>query len=67
MPNAEIDFNPTVSSMNARLISVAAFVLAAVVFLYIGMADAPRNNTYIVLGIVFGILALVRYRRSRIP
>ena len=53
--------------MNARLVSVAAFVFAAVVFLYIGMADAPRNNTYIVLGIVFGILALVRYRRSRIP
>ena len=53
--------------MNARMISVAAFLIAAVVFLYIGMANVPRNNTYIVLGIVFGILALARYRRTRIP
>jgi hypothetical protein len=50
--------------MNVRMISVAAFVFAAVVFLYLGLSQTPRDTTMIVLGVVFGILALGRYRRS---
>ena len=51
--------------MNARLLSATLLLLAAIIFLVVGLRTVPRNNTYVVLGAVFAILAAVRFRRAR--
>jgi hypothetical protein len=33
----------------------------------VGFRSVPRNNTYVILGIVFAILAASRFRRARMP
>ena len=53
--------------MTTRLLPALAMLLAAIVFLIVGFRDVPRNNTYVVLGVVFTILAAVRFRRARTP
>ena len=53
--------------MKARFAAAVAMLAAAIIFLIVGFRDTPRNNTYVVLGIVFAILAAVRFRRARTP
>jgi len=49
----------------ARLLSAVLMLVAAVVFATIGIRSVPRNNTYVILGIVFAILAAASFRRAR--
>jgi hypothetical protein len=51
--------------MNQRLIGAVLLFFAAGVFVGIGVRGEPRNATYIVIGIVFLVLALARVRRYR--
>jgi hypothetical protein len=51
--------------MNVRLLSATLMLFAAIVFLVVGMRTVPRNNTYVILGAAFAILAAVRFRRAR--
>ena len=53
--------------MNARFFPAYALIFAAIVFLIVGFRAEPRNNTYVILGVVFAILAAARFRRARTP
>ena len=53
--------------MNLRVASAALLLVAAALFFVIGFRSVPRNTTYVVLGVVFAILALARFRRARHP
>ena len=53
--------------MNARLLSAALMLVAAIIFAVVGFRSVPRNNTYVILAIVFAILAALRFRRARMP
>jgi hypothetical protein len=48
-----------------RLMSAVLMLVAAVIFAWIGFRSLPRNNTYIILAIVFAILAASGFRRAR--
>ena len=51
--------------MNLRLVSAVLFLLSAALFLALGLMTVPRNATFIALGVVFGMFAVVRFRSSR--
>ena len=51
--------------MNLHLVSAALFLVSALLFLVVGLRAEPRNTTFIVLAVVFGIFAAVRFRGSR--
>ena len=53
--------------MKPHLLAAFAMLFAAVTFGFIGYRAVPRNNTYVILGVVFAILAAVRFRRARKP
>ena len=53
--------------MNVRLIAAVVMLVAAIIFAIVGFRSVPRNNTYVILGIVFAILAASRFRRARMP
>ena len=49
--------------MSPQQLSAGAFLLAGAVFFFIGLRSEPRQTVWIVLGVVFLILALARLRR----
>ena len=51
--------------MNLRLVSAALFALSAVLFLVVGFRSEPRSTTFVVLGVVFALFAVVRFRSAR--
>jgi len=51
--------------MKTRLVGPVLMLVAAVIFAVVGLRSVPRNNTYVVLGIVFAIIAAARFRRVR--
>jgi hypothetical protein len=51
--------------MKMPFIAAVLMLIAAVIFAVIGYTSAPRNNTYVILAIVFAILAASAFRRSR--
>jgi hypothetical protein len=54
--------------MNMARLSPILFAFAGIVFLVIGMSRTPeggRNTTFLVLGLVFLILAAANFRRAR--
>ena len=53
--------------MNTRFAAAVAMLAAAIIFLILGLRAVPRDNTYVVLGIVFAIFAAARFRRARTP
>lgn len=53
--------------MNARFTGAVLMLVAAIIFLIVGFRSGPRNNTYVILGIVFAILASASFRRARMP
>jgi drug/metabolite transporter (DMT)-like permease len=55
------------NSMNARILAGSLMLFAGIVFLVIGFRSQPQNTTYIVLGVVFAILAAARLRRAKAP
>ena len=50
-----------------RFVSAVLMLLAALIFAWIGFRSLPRNNTYVILAIVFAILAASGFRRARQP
>ena len=51
--------------MNPRLVSAALFGASAFLFFVVGFRSDPRNTTFVVLGVVFALFALIRYRSAR--
>ena len=48
-----------------RLMAGVLMLVAAVMFAAIGFRSVPRNNLYVILGVVFAILAAASFRRAR--
>ena len=53
--------------MNLRLVSAVLFAMSALVFFLAGFRAAPRNTTFVVLGVVFAMFAVIRFRSARRP
>jgi hypothetical protein len=54
--------------MNVSKLSPILFAIAGIIFLVLGMSPTPeggRNTTYLILGVVFLLLAAANFRRSR--
>ena len=53
--------------MNRRTIPGIIFLVVAIVFAFLGLRAVPRNNTYVILGIMFAVIAATQFRRARMP
>jgi len=53
--------------MNRRTLSAMLLLFAAIVFAVVGLRAVPRNNTYVILGIAFALIAAAQFRRARTP
>ena len=51
--------------MNRRTLPGIIFLVVAIVFAWLGLRAIPRNNTYVVLGIAFAVIAAAQFRRAR--
>lgn len=51
--------------MNRR-IGPAVILIVGVVFFIVALHTVPRNNTYVVLGIAFALIGVIRLRRARV-
>ena len=51
--------------MNLRLISAALFAMSAAVFFLVGFRSTPTSTTFVVLGVVFAMFAVIRFRSAR--
>ena len=53
--------------MNRKTGLAALYLVVGVTFAMVGLHSVPRNNTYLILGVAFVLIAAVRFRRSRTP
>jgi hypothetical protein len=51
--------------VNIRRLTGILWVVAGLVLLFAAFRDAPRNNAYLLLGVLCTILGAARLRRSR--
>jgi len=51
--------------MNRRIGPAVIFLIVGIVFFIVARHTVPRNNTYLVLGIAFALIAAIQFRRAR--
>ncbi len=51
--------------MNRRTGPAVVFLIVGIVFFIVGFHTVPRNNTFLILGIAFALIAAVQFRRTR--
>jgi hypothetical protein len=51
--------------MKPRLAAAVTMLVAAIIFWVVGFRTVPKNNSYVILGIVFAVLAARQFRRAR--
>jgi len=51
--------------MNRRIGSAVIVLIVGIVFFMLALHTVPRNNTYLILGIAFALIAAVQFRRAR--
>ena len=51
--------------MNRRIGPAVIFLIVGIVFFILALHTVPRNNTYLILGIAFALIAAVQFRRAR--
>ena len=51
--------------MKRRMGPAVVFLIVGIVFFILALHTVPRNNTYVVLGIAFSLIAAVQFRRAR--
>ena len=52
--------------MKPRLAAAVTMLVAAIIFrVVVGFRTVPKNNSYVILGIVFAVLAARQFRRAR--
>jgi hypothetical protein len=53
--------------MKGQFAVAALMLIAAIIFAVLSFHSVPRNNTYLILAIVFALLAALRFRRAKTP
>jgi hypothetical protein len=51
--------------MNRRIGPAVIFLIVGIVFFVLALHTVPRNNTYLILGIAFALIAAIQFRRAR--
>jgi hypothetical protein len=51
--------------MNGRIGPAVIFLIVGIVFFVLALHTVPRNNTYLILGIAFALIAAIQFRRAR--
>jgi hypothetical protein len=53
------------AKMNREIGPAVVFLIVGIVFFIVGLHTIPRNNTYLILGIAFALIAAIQFRRAR--
>ena len=51
--------------MNRKIGPAVIFLIVGIVFFILALHTVPRNNTYLILGIAFALIAAIQFRRAR--
>ena len=51
--------------MNRKIGPAVILLIVGLVFFILALHTVPRNNTYLILGIAFALIAAIQFRRAR--